>query len=38
VQVPQKLSDDEREALEGFARTHRGEELRDDLVKQTKEG
>jgi molecular chaperone DnaJ len=38
VQVPQKLSDDEREALERFAKSHRGEELRDDLVRQAKEG
>lgn len=38
VQVPQKLSDDERDALERFARSHRGEELRDDLVRQAKEG
>ncbi len=38
VQVPQKLTDDEREALQRFAQTHRGEELRDDLVRQAKEG
>ncbi|MEO3786079.1 molecular chaperone DnaJ [Actinocorallia sp. B10E7] len=38
VQVPQKLTDEEREVLQRFAQTHRGEELRDDLVKQAKEG
>ena len=38
VQVPQKLTDEERETLQRFAQTHRGEELRDDLVRQAKEG
>ncbi|GAA3236934.1 molecular chaperone DnaJ [Actinocorallia longicatena] len=38
VQVPQKLSDSEREALKRFADSHRGDELRDTLVEQAKEG
>ncbi|GAB3278929.1 molecular chaperone DnaJ [Actinocorallia lasiicapitis] len=38
VQVPQKLTAEEREALERFADGNRGDELREDLVKQAKEG
>jgi molecular chaperone DnaJ len=38
VQVPQKLTDEERELLRGLAETHHGDELREALVKQAKEG
>jgi len=38
VQVPQKLTDEERELLHRLAETHRGDELRDALVRQAKEG
>ncbi|MCD0452696.1 molecular chaperone DnaJ [Actinocorallia sp. API 0066] len=38
VIVPQKLTDEEREALSGLAETHRGDELRESLVQQAREG
>lgn len=38
VQIPQKLDDDARAALEKFRAGHAGDDLRDNLLAQAKEG
>ncbi|MEO5876597.1 MAG: DnaJ C-terminal domain-containing protein, partial [Streptosporangiaceae bacterium] len=38
VQIPQKLDDESRIALEKFRDGHSGEDLRDNLLAQAKEG